>query len=58
MYSKFGHLKINNFTLGTNGKIIILGVPILKHTTVTFNMLCLKFADSMVLKIIFLFSNI
>ena len=29
-----GHLKINNLMLGTNGKFIILGVPILRHIMV------------------------
>ena len=31
---KCGHLKIINFPFGTNGKLIILGVPILMHITV------------------------
>ena len=30
------HLKIMNFPFGTNGKFIILGVPILKHFRVYF----------------------
>ena len=30
----FGTLKILNFPFGTNGKFIILGVPILKHIRV------------------------
>ena len=35
MCSNFGTPKNeNNFTFGTNGKFIILGVPILKHITV------------------------
>ena len=29
-----GHLKIISFTLATNGKLIVLGVPILKHIMV------------------------
>ena len=29
-----GHLKMINFPFGTNGKLIILGVPILMHITV------------------------
>ena len=29
-----GRLKIINFPFGTNGKLIVLGVPILKHITV------------------------
>ena len=34
MCLNFGHLKIINFPFGTNGKLIVLGVPILKHITV------------------------
>ena len=26
-----GHLKTINFPFGTNGKLMVLGVPILKH---------------------------
>ena len=29
-----GHLKIINFTFGTNGKLKVSGVPILKHISV------------------------
>ena len=29
-----GHLKTINFPFGTNGKLLILGVPMLKHITV------------------------
>ena len=32
-----GHLKIMNFPFGTNGKFIILGVPILKYFRVVLN---------------------
>ena len=34
-----GHLKIMNFPFGTNGKFIILGVPILKHIRVFYGIL-------------------
>ena len=34
IYLNLGHLKIMNFPFGTNGKFIILGVPILKHIRV------------------------
>ena len=31
-----GYLKIINFTFGTNEKLMVLGVPILKHFTSVF----------------------
>ena len=34
MCPNFGTPKIINFPFGTNGKFIILGVPILEHITV------------------------
>ena len=34
IYLNFGTPKIMNFPFGTNGKFIILGVPILKHIRV------------------------
>ena len=34
MSPNFGTSKIINFTFATNGKSMVLGVPILKHTTV------------------------
>ena len=34
IYLNFGTPKIMNFPFGTNGKLIILGVPILKHIRV------------------------
>ena len=34
MCPNFGTPKIINFPFGTNGKLLILGVPILKHITV------------------------
>ena len=34
MCPNFGTPKNNKFPFGTNGKFIILGVPILKHITV------------------------
>ena len=37
IYLNFGHLKMMNFPFGTNGKFIILGVPILKHIRVAPN---------------------
>ena len=39
---KFGHLKIMNFPFGTNGKLMILGAPILKH----FRVFCCKIVRS------------
>ena len=37
LYLNFGTLKMMNFPFGTNGKFIILGVPILKHFRVCNN---------------------
>ena len=34
IYYILGHLKTINFLFGTNGKLMVLGVPILKHCTV------------------------
>ena len=34
LWDTFTFLKMINFPFGTNGKLIILGVPILKHITV------------------------
>ena len=34
MCPNLGHLKIINFTFGTNGKLMVLDVPVLKHITV------------------------
>ena len=35
-----GHLKTVNFPFGTNGKLRVLGVPILKHYKVFINNDC------------------
>ena len=37
MCPNFGTAKIINFPFGTNGKLIILGVPILKHVMVCYS---------------------
>ena len=37
MCLNFGTPKIINFPFGTNGKLIILGVPIMKHIMVYHN---------------------
>ena len=37
-----GHLKTINFPFGTNGKFIILGVPILKHIRVIWMLLLIE----------------
>ena len=39
IYLNFGTPKIMNFPFGTNGKFIILGVPILKHNRVITHVL-------------------
>ena len=36
MCLNIGHLKSINFPFGTNGKLMVLGVPILKHLRVHF----------------------
>ena len=43
MCSNIGTPKIINFPFGTNGKLIVLGVPILKHFRVLFSNFVLKF---------------
>ena len=35
MFLNIGHLKTINFQFGTNGKLIVLGVPILKQIRVS-----------------------
>ena len=48
MYLNIGTLNNHHFSFGTNGKVVVLGVPILKHFRVFrfFNAgMCLEDAD-------------
>ena len=39
MCLNYGTPRIINFPFGTNGKLIILGVPILKHIMIIMNLM-------------------